>query len=413
MTLRIVACAVCVAALPPATAVTAQVVHTSAQVLFLDPSIASSGRGRASTAAFWEDGPDHWANPALLAYHRGVRYEWGETELVPDLTDGVFYRTHRVSVGAYGLAVATAGRPYDGLGRQRLDYGESRVTDNSGHVIGSFRSREDVGMLAAAASAGELLAGFAPGVRVADLPVVRFADVAVGYADLTVESDLAPPIDGLGDGRGRFDTSMWGFFARATPLDPAHPWVSPRFARVLPLRLDLAFGISDLNGDHDALVFDVDPVAVARMQRRGWSTHLSLGLPAAARHALRTGGAGWLGEVIQPLLRWGYAWDRPRMSLRDPDTGEVESGPRFEEQGWEVTVLNLVTLRRGRVEDWGGQRFGHGKTEGWGFGLELGTLGGFRYDEATTPQSEGLADVHRKGVSVWLDPVAIWRRTGG
>ena len=79
--------------------------------LDLDPSVRASGMGAASGAVFWGDDLNRWANPALLAYHHGVRYEWGKTQLVPGLLANVFFRREILTVGGGGFAVWTAGQP--------------------------------------------------------------------------------------------------------------------------------------------------------------------------------------------------------------------------------------------------------------------------------------------------------------
>src|SRR5437016_1649618 len=54
--------------------------QTASTVLDLDPSIRAAGAGGASNAVFWGGDPDIWANPALLGYARGLRYDQGRTQ---------------------------------------------------------------------------------------------------------------------------------------------------------------------------------------------------------------------------------------------------------------------------------------------------------------------------------------------
>src|SRR2546422_11254952 len=98
----------------------------SGRSLDLDPSVRASGMGAASGAVFWGEDVNHWANPALLAYHRGFRYEWGNTRLVPGLAANVKFRREVLKVGGGGFAVWTAGQPSRQLGRLTLDYGTSQ-----------------------------------------------------------------------------------------------------------------------------------------------------------------------------------------------------------------------------------------------------------------------------------------------
>src|SRR5262245_58238647 len=79
--------------------------------LDLDPSVRASGMGAASGAVFWGDDVNHWANPALLAYQKGFRYEWGNTRLVPGVAANVTFRREVLEMGGGGFAIWTAGQP--------------------------------------------------------------------------------------------------------------------------------------------------------------------------------------------------------------------------------------------------------------------------------------------------------------
>ena len=83
----------------------------TARSLDLGVSIRAAGMGQASNAVFWGDGLDQWANPALLGYQRGIRYEWGKTQLVPGLLNDVFFKTNVIKLGGGGFGVSLSGKP--------------------------------------------------------------------------------------------------------------------------------------------------------------------------------------------------------------------------------------------------------------------------------------------------------------
>src|SRR5439155_8334788 len=83
-------------------------------VLDLDPSIRAAGAGGASNAVFWGGDPDIWANPALLGYARGLRYDQGRTQWGPDQGTPAEFETRRFQAGLGGIGVMLAGKP-DGL----------------------------------------------------------------------------------------------------------------------------------------------------------------------------------------------------------------------------------------------------------------------------------------------------------
>ena len=50
----------------------------TARSMDIDLSIRSAGMAGASNAVFWGGSLNHWANPAVLGYTRGIRYEYGQ-----------------------------------------------------------------------------------------------------------------------------------------------------------------------------------------------------------------------------------------------------------------------------------------------------------------------------------------------
>src|SRR5258705_5291414 len=127
-----------------------------AQSTLIDSSVRLSGMGRTGAAVFWGGDLNDWSNPALLAYNKGLRYERSKTQLVPDLSDDVFFTTNRLLLGAWGVGLAVSGRPVDALGGARLDYGVSIATDVDGNELGRFRTFEDENAIGVGASVVQL-----------------------------------------------------------------------------------------------------------------------------------------------------------------------------------------------------------------------------------------------------------------
>jgi hypothetical protein len=79
------------------------------------------------------------------------------------------------------------------------------------------------------------------------------------------------------------------------------------------------------------------------------------------------------------------------------------------DRGFEVTLFNVFSLRRGHISDPDGSV--HGATTGWSLGYAFAGAVGFRYDHATVPQAtdpetgQRFADVHRRAWSVFVDPI--------
>jgi len=385
---------------------------SGAQSLLINPSVRASGMGHASSAVFWGSEPNAWSNPALLAHERGVRYERARTQLVPELAKDVYFTTKRLTAGCWGVGIQLAGKPIDGVGSSRLDYGSSEGTDADGNPTGSFSSHEEIASFTGGVSALEFaehlwkaMGGDAPRMS-------RFGDVSLGWATKKTHVSLAPALVTLDNraGEGNVTTHDSGLLFRVTPynaIDDAG-WIAG-LDRLAKLRVDVGYARSTLNYD-DATISYIDESQadpILRTHRTGWAVRGAAALPSSAERWLEGSHLGWLTRWFSPLVGWGKAWDRQLPLILDPGTGFHERGTIVKNSGWEVTIANVYTIRRGWVED--RESTIVGQTSGWSLGLQSADLGGFSYDQATVPQSIYLGPVTRKSFSVFVNPIGAWR----
>ncbi len=391
-----------------------------AQSLLIDPSVRASGMGRASNAVFWGPGSNYWSNPALLAYHQGLEYEWGRTQLVPDLAEHVFFTTKRVTAGYWGLGILIAGRPSSKVGGQRLDYGVSIATDVDGNEIGRFTSYEEVQSLGGGANILEFSEHVMRAGGLDPPPLTRYGDVAVGWSEKKAHVFLAPADLTLGQSRaeGFVTTHDSGLLIRATPYNAIdYPGLLPALDRIARTRVDVSHGRSTQNYDDAKISYidqdQADPIV--RFHLTGWTAHVAVALPSSAQKALESEGLGWLPAWITPFVSWGKVWDKETPMILDRAAGTGQTGTRVQKKGWELTLANIYTIRRGWIDDPAGTI--QGKTTGWGLGLHVKNLAGFSYDEATVPQSIYLGRVHRKSFTLYANPIEAWgavhHRRGG
>jgi len=371
----------------------AVIAQGTARSLDLDPSVRAAGMGGASIAVFWGDDGNHWANPALLGYQRGLRYEWGKTRLVPGLAADVSFETELMKMGGGGLGFVASGPPFAGVGGLRVDYGESEITDSSGNPIGTITSFEDIEVWGFGVSLAQLFEGVSRlcGRAVPDWS--RHGDVSLGLNSKHIQMALGPGISGEATARDI------GLLVRVTPLD----WT--RDEDRIPLRLDVAFGSSVLNQNDPTIRFDSNqpPTPTSRHERNGVGLRAGLGLPTAVREGLESRSLGWLAPGLEPMIAVAYAYDNADVSAGGASPSYETTG-----QGFEVTLGNIVSLRRGSYEDKTG--YIDDTTWGWSLGFRLGEFGGIRYDRAEFPQAanSGLEDLDREAFSAWLDPFALW-----
>lgn len=389
--------------------------ESGAQSLLIDPSVRASAMGRSSNAVFWGHDTNDWSNPSLLAYRSGVTYEWGRTQLVPDLAEDVFFTTKRLTVGIWGAGLRIAGKPIGDLGGLRLDYGKSFATDPDGNILGTFHSFEETQAIAAGINVVEFAehALRAGGREIASWS--RFGDVAVGWSEKRTHVSLAPA-DVTQDriaGEGFVTTHDSGVLARLTPYDGIdHAGFLPGLDRALGARLDVSYGGSTQNYNNATIAYiDADQAdPIARIQIKGWAARAALDAPRWRKDSIRSSRLGWLIDVLSPLLSAGTTRSKQIPLLPGP-SGGLLAGERIENSGWEVTIASIYSIRGGKIDDPVGTVQGH--TRGWGIGLHLKDAVGFSYDRATVPQSIYLVPVHRKAVAFYFNPVRAWKYIRG
>jgi hypothetical protein len=365
----------------------------TARSLDLEPSVRAAGAGSAGSAVFWGGDPNYWANPALLGYHRGLRYEWGKTQLVPGLATDVFFKTERYTIGIAGIGVALAGKPH-GLGGLRLDYGATQGTDEQGNPTEIFDAYEDIQSLGIGVSLAELGAAIARHAG-SDAPALaRHVDIAVGMNRKHVKVVLAPGFE------GETDASDIGFLFRVSPVNTFGAG-GYRRSTTLPVRFDLSYGWSILNYDDAMITYPTQqPFPTSRIFKNGLAAQVAVGFPRSARRNMEH---RWLADALDPLVSVGTSAELEHVQAGDRPSPSYD----VRRYGVEVTVANILSLRTGYVDDQEGEI--QNATFGLGLGFNFGRIAGFRYDWAQVPQSTGLEDVKRNAFTVFFDPIGYAR----
>jgi hypothetical protein len=360
----------------------------TARSMDIDGSAISSAMGGASAAVFWSAEPNYWANPALLGYYHGVRYQYARSQLVPGLATDVILTSHRVTLAAYGVGVE--------LGGTRLDYGTSVEVDEYGNPIGEFDSHEQVDAIAAGLSLSGLAEAIAPGSRAAGWG--RNFDLALGFARKDVEMVFAPPwLVGKASASGA--PCDVGMLVRGG-LD-----LVPVRRGAVPVRLDVGFGAAVLNFNDVEFTFLNEDLSSppSRMRRVGGTARLAVGLPVGWSGTAGSGfGAAFL-RGLDPLVSIGAACDAEHVQAGSASAGAFD----VSHVGGELALLNFLSARVGSVTDRTGDI--EGMTWGLGVGLPIAGVAGARYDYAEYPQSTSLPNVTRHTASVFVDPIALWR----
>jgi len=347
--------------------------------MMFEQSMRTAGMGGAGVAVPWGV-TSTWGNPATLGYARGWGWEETRTQLVPGLADDIWIRNQRMTVGLGGVGVSWSGQP-GGVGGLKLDYGDD----------GSFETVRSWGIGVSAATLADRL-----GKRSPERSLARYGDVAFGenFKDCTIVFLPNDPHDS----RARAKNHDWGVLARVSPS------AFLRHGREGVWAADVAFGHSVINAGDEHFVYegaDDQGWPPSRIRRTGVAAMGSLAQPTAMHMVFEHFP---ILSALGPLLRLTVSYDHE----------EIVTGADYEvdRSGQELSLLGVVDLRHGHVEDLEGEVVGD--TRGIGFCLPLGKIAAFRWDYAEVPQARdsGLPNVTRRSWSMWVNPAEIIRRGG-
>lgn len=347
------------------------------QATSFDPSVQTAGIGSASVAAFWLDEPNEWGNPAALGTVRGIRYVHGETELNADDFEDI--ESDRVLAGATGIGISLAGKPLESIGGHRLDYGSRTLTDGFGTTL-TFQPYEEVRSFSIGVSVLDLLS---------NVMSIGFRDrvtLAIGHtwkdlhADMGVDSTSFQPWHGEGESLDR------GALVRIAPLDQIGEDIGePRNGSAF--RLELGAGYAERNYEDPA---DEDLARVPQREEiKGASARFTAAFPTRI-------GRGWFWDFATPTLAFAFAWERVEGEIPHVD-GTAYDRTR---SGGEVTVLDLLAFRHGRLSDASGLE---GNTWGAGVSLRYRKAVGVRFDWARVPWGQGEEDLDRYEIAAFID----------
>jgi len=391
-------------------------------ILMFNPSARSAGMGDTGTAVCWGESPNYWANPANLAYHRGLQFERSDYQLAKGLATGISLVVDRVTFAAYGIGVSLSGRPFSPPKGYLLDMGVQEGTNEVGEPTGSQQSW----MKAKSLSLGLSLAGLIDHLRQARNGstgrIGGFGDLAIGYTTKQYTSQLAGDavlmdLPTRTESESSYDYGILGRFSPFNSIDGIGAGTD--LANDLDvvcggLRVDLSYGMSVLNAREVFVRYpdsdSKDPLP--KMHRHGWGVHLTTGFPSLRDQPIGQN-IEWLIHALTPLFACGYSRDCmiPGITWDSPQNQYVYDRNDHEEEnysGWEITALGMFHLRRGHFEALAGDI--DDDTYGWGVSFRFQEYGGVRYDRAEVPQARGLPKVIREPWSIYCDILALSSR---
>jgi len=109
--------------------------NSGARALFFDPSVRSAALGGAGGSLWWGGDPNDWANPALLPFHRGIRYSDMQSDLVPQLSSDTHFTSSRLTLAWEEFGLVDGGKIGLADGG-RFDMGRQIAVDEGGNLRG-------------------------------------------------------------------------------------------------------------------------------------------------------------------------------------------------------------------------------------------------------------------------------------
>jgi len=374
----------------------------------VNTSARANGMGNAGVAVAWDQDTNHWANSGLLAFRPGIHYRSFEAELAEGLAEDIRLTNKELTLGAYGVTLLFAKGPLPG---NYLDMGTHEGTDENNQSTGSFDAymeSQSWGLAMDGVQVLERVLSRDPGTW------SRYIGIAGGVTWHEFQDQLAPDNslqDSQGAGSADGSAKSMGYVLRLTygDLSRGEGILSNGF---LGLNVAGAYGASVLNKSDDFIVHvDTDQISpFPRAYLSGWSYNVQISFADKFRSEMNDIGFGILGDVFNPLISYtraedlnepGYIWNGSGYEYEHDTSGAQEEKSR----GWELGLANVFFIRGGHFfAGYGGI---DAKTDGGGWKIQAGRLGGFRRDWADVPQATGLPDTHRTTWSMWVDPLAI------
>jgi len=110
----------------------------------INPSATTIAFGnQAGTAYIWGNNPlNSWSNPALLAYNNGLSWGWSRDPWFEKVVSGLYINSSYISFANqdYGILIPMINA--SGKFGTTCDYGDQKVYDSWGHLLGTYNSYE-------------------------------------------------------------------------------------------------------------------------------------------------------------------------------------------------------------------------------------------------------------------------------
>ena len=340
--------------------------------------INTSARGVAfgngsGTADIWDISPlGIWSNPAKLGYHKGLTYGYSDTPWFEELFPDIYIKSYYLSIGWKGIGVMLPAPSDHKKWGTMMNYGEQTITDTLENEIGTFESWDADTKYAIGINMIEFTSNFFQ--RDFLRKINNFGEISLGYSYDDLYSKLSPigtgtyEVDEYGAAESSF--SSYGIIGRISPLNETN-------ALGGFCTLAIIGGINYINPSKDKIKYKNEN----RADYLPWGTHSAIaGKIAVTKQLIPDIQIPVFEDLFKNFFSFYYSYDDAQYGKDSADN------PGYWGKGYEFTLLDIYSVRKGHYNDTAGQV--KGDTSGWGINLNYKDILQFQYNYAEFPGGE-------------------------
>lgn len=330
----------------------------------INPSATDVAFGLGSGAAnIWNTSPlSVWSNPAKLRYHNGFAFEQSDDPWFEKVFSDMNYHSSYISYGWKGIGILIPAPSAKNHWGTFMEYGEYDMLDEYGNVIGTYESYDSCSKFAIGIDAIKFLSDINLISPESKQKMESVYEISTGVSVDFLRSTISP--EGTTEG---FSSSI-GCLGRYSPYNKLSPL--GRF-----YTLDVVGGIVFVN----PFRFKIKSPGESKSDPLPWGTHPALSSKISIIKDLVPNLQlnPFLDNIVDNLLSLYVSYDYTLYGdFSNNNTGEHG-------YGYEITLLNIFSIRNGMYNDENGDVIGN--TFGYGINLNYKDIFQLQYNFVKFP----------------------------
>ena len=320
----------------------------------INPSATDVAFGlKSGTANIWNTSPlSVWSNPAKLGYHNGFAYGYSHDPWFENVFSDMYHQSSYISYGWNGIGILLPAPSAKSRWGTIMSFGELEWTDEFGNVIGTFESYDACSKFAFGINSLEFVSNFISNKNIRSLQC--YGELSVGFNYDMTHSELIPEgtsfIPDSLSATADAHSSGIGLIGRISPLNEMN--VLGGFCT-----LDITGGLYYLNHSKEKITYINDPDFLPWGTYSAFSGKISIKKDILLSKNAQSGSANFTDN----LFSFYYSQDNAQYGEKS------DNNPSIWSYGYEVTLLDIFSIRNGHYKDEVGEV--EGDTHGIGLNL--------------------------------------------